>query len=68
MAKPSKNLNITEKTLMAVILVLMLFLSPISNIWAAIDAPWYSPYVAWALAIFISWLLQHYLKLARNRQ
>lgn len=67
MAKPSKNSNISEKTLMAVLLVLMIFLSPISNIWAAIDAPWYSPYLAWAVAIFLSWLLQRHLQQASDK-
>ena len=67
MAKPSKNSDISEKTLMAVLLVLMILLSPISNIWAAIDAPWYSPYLAWAVAIFLSWLLQRHLQQANDK-
>ncbi len=61
MAKSSK-LNITEKTLIVVLLVLLIFLSPINNFWAAIDAPWYSPYLAWAVSIFLAWLLQRSLK------
>ena len=46
---------------MAVVLVLMLFLSPMTDFWAALDAPWYSPYIAWALAIVVSWWLQRYI-------
>ena len=62
MPRQSKNSNTTERTLMAVLLVLVILLSPVSNIWAALDAPWYSPYLAWAVAIFLSWLLQRHLK------
>ena len=43
-------------------LILMLFLSPLSDLWAALDAPWFSPYLAWLVAIFLSWLLQRSLR------
>jgi len=46
---------------MAVLLVLVLMLSPMTEFWAALDAPWYSPYIVWAIAIFIAWLLQRHL-------
>ncbi|MBT3204505.1 MAG: hypothetical protein HOM14_13290 [Gammaproteobacteria bacterium] len=62
MPKQSKNSNSSERTLMVVLLVLVIFLSPMSNFWAAMDAPWFSPYLAWAVAIFLSWLLQRYLR------
>jgi len=47
---------------MALVLVLVLFLSPMTQIWAALDAPWYSPYIAWVIAIFIAWRLQRFLQ------
>jgi len=66
MPKQPSQSNLAERTLIAVLLVLVLLLSPMNNIWAALDAPWYSPYLAWAIAIFLSWLLQRYLKKARD--
>ena len=62
MSRQQTNSNITERTLMVVLLVLVILLSPVSNIWAALDAPWYSPYLAWAVTILLSWLLQRHLK------
>ncbi len=62
MRKQSKNSKSTERTLMAVLLIIVIFVSPMSNFWAALDAPWFSPYLAWAVAIFLSWLLQHHIK------
>ncbi len=54
--------NGIEFTIIAVMFILVLFLSPLTGVWAALDAPWYSPYLVWAIAIFLSWMLQHYLK------
>lgn len=68
MSRYSNNPNITERTVMAVLLVLLLFLSPMTEFWAALDAPWYSPYLSWAVAIFISWLLQRHLKEPLDKQ
>ncbi|MCK4707600.1 MAG: UTP--glucose-1-phosphate uridylyltransferase [Gammaproteobacteria bacterium] len=62
MSRQQTNSNISERTLMVVLLVLVILLSPVSNIWAALDAPWYSPYLAWAVTILLSWLLQRHLK------
>lgn len=68
MPEQPANSKIIERTLMAVILVLIIFLSPMSNFWAALDAPWFFPYLAWAVAIFLSWLLQHHLKDSLDKQ
>lgn len=61
MPRPSKNSQITERTLIVVVITLVLLLSPVSSIWGAVDAPWYSPYVAWAVIILLSWLLQKHI-------
>lgn len=53
--------HLIERTLVALSLVLLLLLSSINELWSALDAPWYSPYVVWAIAIAVSWLLQRYL-------
>lgn len=53
--------TLKERSIMAVILVLVLLLSPMTRLWAALNAPWYSPYIMWSVAILIAWWLQHYL-------
>jgi hypothetical protein len=58
----SRKPKTSELTVIAVLLVVVLLLSPLSKIWAHINAPWYSPYLIWSFAIFLSWLLQRYLK------
>jgi len=60
MPQPSLNskTSIRELTVLAVILLLLLLLSPLIDIWADLNAPWYSPYIIWAIAIFLSWRLQ----------
>ena len=57
--KPSSSDS--ELTVLAVILLLLLFLSPLIDIWADLGAPWYTPYIIWAIAIFLSWLLQRHV-------
>jgi len=59
---PTNKSAITERTIIAVVLIVILFISPVSDFWASLNAPWYSPYLAWAAAIFISWLLQRSLR------
>lgn len=61
MARQPNNLKSMELTIIAVIAIIMLFLSPLTEYWADLDAPWYSPYLVWSIAILISWLLQRYL-------
>lgn len=55
------NPNVTERTLMAVTIILLLLLSPMNEYWASLDAPWYSPYLVWAIVILLSWLLQRFV-------
>jgi len=62
MPPPPDKMSGNERTIIYLILVLLLLLSPLTDIWAAIDAPWYSPYVVWAAAIFLSWQLQRNLR------
>ena len=62
MLPPSSHPHKVERSLIAIVVVLILFLSPLTEFWANLDAPWYSPYLVWSLAIFISWLLQRYLR------
>lgn len=61
MAVP-KDLKHTELTVIAVIFVIVLLVSPLTEFWAELNAPWYSPYLVWSIAIFISWLLQRLLR------
>ncbi len=63
--KPKES-HIFERNLIAIILVLVLFLSPLTEFWAALDAPWYSPYLVWSLAILIAFLLQQSIKTDDN--
>lgn len=62
MSLKTDNMSASERTIIYIVLILLLLLSPLTDIWAAIDAPWYSPYLVWAVAIFLSWLLQRNLK------
>jgi len=63
MPRPAINSSTSDRefTVLAVILLLLLFLSPLIDIWADLNAPWYSPYIIWAIAIFLSWLLQRHV-------
>jgi hypothetical protein len=51
-----------ERSLIMLALILLLFISPLTEIWAALDAPWFSPYIVWGLAIGLSWSLQRSLR------
>lgn len=51
-----------DRVTLLFLLALFLLLSPITRWWAADDSPWYSPYLVWALLIFLTWRLQRYLK------
>jgi len=67
MINKSSDSSYFERTLIAIILVLVLFLSPLTEFWAALSAPWYSPYLVWCLAILIAFLLQRSIKSDDNR-
>jgi hypothetical protein len=62
MASPGKNPKLTDYTALAVMFILLLLLSPLTGFWAALDAPWFSPYLVWMACIAISWWLQRYIK------
>ncbi len=61
MASDKHNAHTVERTLVVLALVLMMFLSPLTEFWASLNAPWYSPYLVWLLAILLVFLLQRYL-------
>ncbi len=61
MPSPSSAPKASELTLAALLLVLLLLLSPLRQWWAALDAPWYAPYLLWAFAILLSAGLQAWL-------
>jgi fatty acid desaturase len=61
MAFKSEQPPVAERTIIALIVVLLLFVSPLTSFWASLNAPWYSPYLVWALAILLSYLLQRYV-------
>ena len=61
MPSPPTVPKTTELTLAALLLVLLLLLSPLRQWWAALDAPWYAPYLLWAFAILLSAGLQTWL-------
>ncbi len=59
MATRSASVSRVELTLIAVLLALLLLLSPLRQWWAALDGPWYAPYLLWAFIILLSAALQH---------
>lgn len=62
MRSPGKNPKLSDHTALAVMFILLLLLTPLSDFWAALDAPWYSPYLIWMICIAVSWWLQRYIK------
>lgn len=61
MASPVKKPQPGEYTAIAVMFILLLLLSPLRKFWAALDAPWYSPYLVWIACIAAAWWLQRNL-------
>ena len=59
MSSRSASVQLAELTLIALLLVLLLLLSPLRQWWAALDAPWYAPYLLWAFIILLSAGLQY---------
>jgi len=50
-----------ENTLLLTLLALFLFASPLTDWWAADDAPWFLPYLLWLAIILIgAWLSHRY--------
>mgnify|MGYP001093086299 CR=1 FL=1 len=62
MPKRKNYSQIVERTLIVLAVVLMIFLSPLVQLWAGTDLPWYGPYIAWAIAIFLIYLLQRHIE------
>ncbi|HBA34411.1 MAG TPA: hypothetical protein DCZ12_09795 [Gammaproteobacteria bacterium] len=62
MSRLFTRVRVRECTLIAVVFVLLLFLSPVADFWAGLGAPWYAPYLVWGIAILCAFLLQRYLK------
>lgn len=53
--------RLVELTLIALLLALLLLISPLRQWWASLDAPWYAPYLLWAGLILLSAGLQYRL-------
>ncbi len=53
--------RLVELTLIALLLAVLLLVSPLRQWWAALDGPWYAPYLLWAGLILLSAGLQHRL-------
>ncbi len=62
MASRPASVRLFELTLIALLLALLLLLSPLKQWWAALDAPWYAPYLLWAFVILLSAVLQQRLR------
>jgi hypothetical protein len=60
MSSRSASVQLAELTLIALLLVLLLLLSPLRQWWAALDAPWYAPYLLWAFIILLGAGLQYW--------
>ena len=61
MSSPRQNPHVVERTLIALAIVLLLFLSPLSQFWAGAGIPWYGPYLVWGLTILLIYLLQRHI-------
>ncbi len=44
-----------DRVLLLALAAIFLLVSPIREWWAADDALWYSPYLLWAVIIFLAW-------------
>ena len=49
-----------DRVLILFLLALVLLLSPLVQWWAGDRVPWYSPYLVWALLIFLTYRLQRH--------
>ena len=54
----SSDLRPTEITIVVALIALLILLPPLSNIWLALDSPWYLPYLVWFAIILLSFWLQ----------
>ena len=61
MASRSASVSRVELTLIVLLLALLLLLSPLRRWWAALDGPWYAPYLLWAFIILLTAVLQYRL-------
>lgn len=51
-----------DKVILLFLAALFLLVSPITNLWAAETAKWYSPYIIWLLIIIMAFILQRHLE------
>ena len=61
MSRLFTRVRVVESSVIAVVIVLLLLLSPLADFWTAVGAPWYAPYLIWLVIIFLTFLLQRYL-------
>ena len=62
MSQPLTKMRVLESTVIAIIFVLLLLVSPVVDWWAGLRAAWYAPYLIWLIVILVTFLLQRYLK------
>ncbi len=58
----SSDLRPTEITIVVTLLALLILLPPLSNLWFALDSPWFLPYLVWFGIILLSYWLQRLLR------
>lgn len=58
MAKPAETTGFIDRVVLLFLFALLLLVSPLVAIWAQDDAPWYLPYLLWAVIIALAAWLQ----------
>ena len=58
MANPSESTGLIDRVVLLFLFALLLLVSPLVEIWATDDAPWYLPYLGWAVLIALAARLQ----------
>ena len=58
----SSDLRPTEITIVVALVSLLILLPPLSNLWFALDSPWFLPYLVWFGIILLSFWLQRLLR------
>lgn len=48
-----------ERTLLLVLFMLVLFVSPVIFAWASNNSPWYTPYILWAGVVAAAAYINH---------
>ncbi|OOZ38487.1 hypothetical protein BOW53_15420 [Solemya pervernicosa gill symbiont] len=62
MDSPPENEQTIDRVVIIFLFVLFLLISPLRDIWAADDNPWYVPYLIWLAIIFFAYRLQRRMR------